>query len=341
MSNFELEETMRDFVLKKFDVLVCTTIVESGLDISNANTIFINNADRFGMAELHQLRGRVGREKKQAYCYLLLEANQTLNEKCKKRLNALTEYSKLGSGYQIAMKDLEIRGAGNILGTEQSGHIAIVGYEMYCDFLSAAVNALKHMPLPIRIDTEIDLPGCGSLPDEYIPIQKDKIDFYRRFNRVTKFQEALELRNELQDRFGKLPPEAEYLFVLAQIRLVAFDYRVKSIKMKQVDGMITYKKMLEISFLSPDLMYKLQGDLKKRGIVLHLTESRYKGVMEGYVGLPDSIFEPNGCVRVEALLDFTFNLFCHPKDDGKGKINSFNSLQGRKRGSVCKSKIDN
>lgn len=304
----KIEATMRDFVLKRFDILVCTTIVGSGIDISNANTIFINRANYFGLAELHQLRGRVGREKKQAYCYLMLEPNQTLSSNVAKRLHALEEYDKLGSGFQIAMKDLEIRGAGNILGTSQSGHIATIGYEMYCDLLDEAVRALKKQPQKLRVDVEIDLPGSVILSDDYVPDSRAKIDFYRRFDRVTKVEEAVELRNELADRFGVLPPEAERLFILAQIRLAAFEYRIKTIQMEQFEGLLSCEKMLALSFRAPDLMYRLQSELQKRNISMRLVESE-RGIFKGYIGIPEIFFESDGNVRVDELLSYTLRLF--------------------------------
>ncbi len=138
---------MLDFVDRRFDLLLATTIIESGLDIPNANTIFIDEADRYGLADLHQLRGRVGRYKHRAYCYLLVDPNKNLTPSAARRLQAIEEFSEMGAGFAIAMRDLEIRGAGNILGTEQSGHIAVVGYELYCSLLQQAVHNLKRQPL--------------------------------------------------------------------------------------------------------------------------------------------------------------------------------------------------
>ena len=148
MGEGEMEEAMLEFIRHEADMLVCTTIIESGLDIPNANTIIINNADRFGLSELHQLRGRVGRWKHRAYCYLLLPADRPVTPVAAKRLKAIEEYSHLGAGFKIAMRDLELRGAGNILGPEQSGHIATVGYEMYCQLLEEATRQLKNEPKP-------------------------------------------------------------------------------------------------------------------------------------------------------------------------------------------------
>ena len=338
MPTGELEEIMRDFVLGRFDVLVCTTIVESGLDIPNANTIFIDKADCFGLAELHQLRGRVGREKKQAYCYLLLDALQTLSSDAAKRLRALEEYDKLGSGFQIALKDLEIRGAGNILGTQQSGHIALIGYEMYCYFLDAAVRALKKQPQKIRVEVEVDLPGTVLLSDEYVPDSRAKIDFYRRFDRVSNIKEAVELRNELVDRFGKPPIEAERLFTLAQIRLAAFNYRVKSIQFAQIKSSLYFDKMLVITFRAPDLMYQLRSKLKERGVTMNFVDTKL-GALKGYVELPRDLFDPDGKPFVDNLMKYALDVLSVGKGvddaDARSYVQTRNDEknQGEKQGS--------
>jgi transcription-repair coupling factor (superfamily II helicase) len=162
-----IEENMLAFVRGKVDVLVATTIIESGLDIPNANTMFIHQADKYGLADLHQLRGRVGRYKNRAYCYLVLEEGKSITTAAAKRLKAIEEYSELGAGFKIAMRDLEIRGAGNILGTEQSGHIAAVGYELYCQLLENAVRGLKQLPPRQRPHVNVDLPVAA-----YIPISR-------------------------------------------------------------------------------------------------------------------------------------------------------------------------
>jgi len=164
MAKSELEKAMIDFVMGETDVLVCTTIIESGLDIPNANTIFINDADRFGLAELHQLRGRVGRYKHRAYAYMLLPGSRSITPVAARRLKAIEEYSHLGAGFRIALRDLEIRGAGNILGAEQSGHIQTVGYQMYCELLADAVRKLKQEPIEPVPSAVIDLGFATYIP---------------------------------------------------------------------------------------------------------------------------------------------------------------------------------
>jgi transcription-repair coupling factor (superfamily II helicase) len=221
MSDEELEDAMATFIHHRADVLVATTIIESGLDIPNANTMFINLADRYGLSDLHQLRGRVGRFKHQAYCYLLLEPHKHINPTAAKRLQAIETFAEMGAGFAISMRDLEIRGAGNLLGTEQSGHIATVGYELYCHLLEKAVRKLKHQPSRHNIQVEVDLPVSAYLPDEYIADRRQKIDIYRRLTRIDNFNQIDELRNELADRFGKLPESASRLLALAELKLEA------------------------------------------------------------------------------------------------------------------------
>lgn len=229
MNEGDLEKVMVDFVEGRFDVLLATTIVESGLDIPNANTIFIDEADRYGLADLHQLRGRVGRYKHRAYCYLMIEEGKHLNPTAAKRLRAIEEYHEMGAGFAIAMRDLEIRGAGNLLGSEQSGHIAAVGYEFYCQLLESAVRKLKQMPPKLSVEVDVDLPGEAHLPTDYVPEMRLKIDIYRRMTRAESFDDLRELRSELEDRFGPLPPPTEQLFRLANLKMEAAVWQIHAI----------------------------------------------------------------------------------------------------------------
>ena len=188
MPESELERVMVDFVSYQFDLLLATTIVESGLDIPNANTMFIDDADRYGLADLHQLRGRVGRYKHRAYCHLLIAPHQHITPSAARRLRAIEEFSDMGAGFAIAMRDLEFRGAGNVLGNEQSGHIAAVGYELYCQLLDAAVRRLKQLPPQQSIDVTIDLPGQAFFPRGYVDDLRMKIDLYRRLARIARIK---------------------------------------------------------------------------------------------------------------------------------------------------------
>jgi transcription-repair coupling factor (superfamily II helicase) len=229
MPEHQLEEVMFDFVNHQFDILLATTIVESGLDIPNANTIFIDEGDRYGLADLHQLRGRVGRYKHRAYCYLLIDQNKYLSSSSAKRLRAIEEFSDMGAGFAIAMRDLEIRGAGNILGTQQSGHIATIGYELYCELLEQAVRRAKQMPPRETIDVRVDLPGETFIPRTYVSDMRMKIDLYRRLTRVTTREETTDLRTEMLDRFGPLPMPVERMVKFGEIRVAAARWQIESI----------------------------------------------------------------------------------------------------------------
>ena len=228
MEGHELEDVMLKFIRHEADILVCTTIIESGLDIPNANTIFINHADRFGLSELHQLRGRVGRWKHRAYCYLLLPPDRPVTPVATKRLKAIEEYSHLGAGFKIAMRDLEIRGAGNILGPEQSGHIATVGYEMYCNLLEEATRQLKNEPRPTRPEAHVDIGLSAFIPKQYIPGDRQRMDAYRRISRCTSLEMVTELVNDLKDAYGEAPKTMNVLVALTELRILAGHFGVES-----------------------------------------------------------------------------------------------------------------
>jgi transcription-repair coupling factor (superfamily II helicase) len=249
MDEHELEAVMAQFVAGNADVLVSTTIIESGLDIPNANTIIIDRADRFGLADLYQLRGRVGRSHHKAYAYLMLPRELMTTGIARKRVQAIRQYSELGAGFKIAMRDLEIRGAGNILGTAQSGHILAVGFDLYCRMLKKAVSTIKGEPgrsgaaAPVRLDflatseaefaADIDAKAPAFLPSAYIVDPPARIDAYRKLADAPD-QAALDrLRDEWRDRFGPLPPAAENLLVLQSIRLAAAGKRLASVESRE------------------------------------------------------------------------------------------------------------
>jgi transcription-repair coupling factor (superfamily II helicase) len=252
MSEHQLEDAMVAFVNGQLDVLVATTIIESGLDIPRANTIFIHQADKYGLADLHQLRGRVGRYKHRAYCYLLLEEGQTLTSTAAKRLKAIEEFSELGAGFKIAMRDLEIRGAGNILGTEQSGHIASVGYELYCQLLENAVRRLKNEPVREMQHVAIDLPVPAFLPGSYIPPGRHKIEVYRKFSRVDSHEQLAELEAELRDRFGPIPDEVQNLVELKHLQLLAREWQVDNIHLEEGFAVLMYRNDAKIRRLAQE-----------------------------------------------------------------------------------------
>lgn len=232
MTPDELEQAMVAFVQKKADILVATTIIESGLDIPNANTIFVNQADNYGLADLHQLRGRVGRYKHRAYAYMVLDREKSMTPNAQRRLKAIEEFTELGAGFKIAMRDLEIRGAGNILGTQQSGHIAAVGYELYCQLLENAVRSMKNMPVKAHLEVNIDLPWEAYLPRDYVPGQKLRIEVYRRLSRIRKHDRLEDFQNELRDRYGPIPEPTEWLMRLAELRLLATRWQIASIHLE-------------------------------------------------------------------------------------------------------------
>ncbi len=240
MAEGMLERVMLDFDAGRFDVLVCTTIIESGLDIPNANTIIINRADTFGLAQLYQLRGRVGRSDRRAYAYLLHRRGQPLTPVARKRLHAIFSASDLGAGYQIALSDLEIRGAGNILGGEQHGFMAAVGFELYTRLLAEAVDHLRgRAPDPEPTPVRLDLPGSAFLPDTYIADSGAKLEVYRRFAEVRSAEDASTLRDELLDRFGPVPQPVEGLFTAVAVRLAAEDAGVPDVRAES--GRVTFK----------------------------------------------------------------------------------------------------
>ncbi|HVX13709.1 MAG TPA: transcription-repair coupling factor [Pirellulales bacterium] len=250
MAEGQLERVMLDFIDHKFDLLLATTIIESGLDIPNANTMFIDDADQYGLADLHQLRGRVGRYKHRAYCYLVVDQNRSLTSTAVKRLAAIEEFSDMGAGFAIAMRDLEIRGAGNILGTEQSGHIAAVGYELYCELLEKTVRRLKHLPPKVTIEVNVNLPGDAYLPRAYVPDMRLKIDLYRRLARVTTLAELGDLGAELADRFGAPPETAARLLARTELAILAQGWGIDSIHLEDLYAVFTYKDRPRIEALA-------------------------------------------------------------------------------------------
>jgi transcription-repair coupling factor (superfamily II helicase) len=221
MHERELERVMLDFVDRKYDILVSTMIVESGLDIPNVNTIIVNRADALGLAQLYQLRGRVGRSRHRAYAYLMVPKRKHLTDDQRKRLRALTEFTDLGSGFKIAMRDLEIRGAGNILGPQQSGYIAEVGFDLYCKLLEEAVKELKGEPVEIRVATTVETDLPAYIPDTYVEDDKQRVIFYKRLVETGDLSAVDELRAELTDRYGRTPDHAENLLEFQKIRIAA------------------------------------------------------------------------------------------------------------------------
>jgi transcription-repair coupling factor (superfamily II helicase) len=235
----EVEETILDFNNRKYDILVTTTIIESGIDMPNVNTILVKRADTFGLSQLYQIRGRVGRGGRKAYAYLFYPPNLALSEQAEKRLNTIQEYQELGSGFKVAMKDLEIRGAGNLLGNEQSGNIMEIGFDLYVKMLTEEVSRLKKEEVQVEVRTAMNLSVNFHIPEEYIYDPKQKIEFYKRFEGAVDLEEVEELSKEMQDRFGEFPPDVCTFVLLEKIRVLASRLGFDSIS--ELDGEIRLK----------------------------------------------------------------------------------------------------
>jgi transcription-repair coupling factor (superfamily II helicase) len=240
MRERELEDIMHRFVSGEIDVLVSTLIVESGLDVPNANTMFVNRADHLGLAQLYQLRGRVGRSHRRAYCYLLVP--DSVDPDAERRLQVLEHHTELGAGYKIALKDMEMRGAGNLLGAEQSGYVHAVGFDLYLRMLEETVQRLMRgdaAPKPQPADVSMDIPAY--LPDDYIESQEAKLDVYKRLARFESPAEIEALRAELRDRFGVLPAQAEAMLAMALLRVVGGSLGIEGILVRGEEARITFR----------------------------------------------------------------------------------------------------
>ena len=232
MKEHQLEQIMMDFINYQADILVCTTIIETGLDIANANTMIVDEADKMGLAQLYQLRGRVGRSNRIAYAYLTYKKDKTLSQLAEKRLAAIREYTELGSGFKIAMRDLEIRGAGNLLGAEQHGHVAAVGFDLYCSMLDEAIRELKGEKTGKRREVEIDLQVSAFIPEYYIRDSSVKLGFYQRIQQARAISRLHLLEDEMIDRFGDVPLETWNLLRVAELKIYCMEIGIRSLKQK-------------------------------------------------------------------------------------------------------------
>jgi transcription-repair coupling factor (superfamily II helicase) len=232
MREGELEKVMLDFVRGDYDMLLTTTIIESGLDIPTANTIIINRADRFGLAELYQLRGRVGRSSHRAYAYLVCPDEVTLTHEARKRMEVIRELTELGSGFRVAAYDLEIRGAGELLGAAQSGHIAEVGFDMYTQLLEEAVGEMKGEPPAAELEPEINLKVSQYIPEEYVPDTRQRLNFYKRLATVRTDGELEAMEEEVQDRYGEVPALVESLFEVVRLKLILKRIKARELSQK-------------------------------------------------------------------------------------------------------------
>ena len=260
MKESELEKILYEFINGEIDVLVATTIIETGIDIPNVNTMIIHDSDSMGLSQLYQLRGRVGRSNRNAYAFLMYRRNKVLKEVAEKRLEAIKEFTDLGSGFKIAMKDLEIRGAGNLLGKMQHGHMEAVGYDLYCKMLNEAVKHLKGVDIKEEFQTAIDLDINAFIPAEYILNEFQKLDIYRRIAAIENDEECDDMRAELLDRFGTLPASVENLLQISLIRARAHRLYVEEIKGKKDGITITMNTKADIKVENIPLVIKESGD---------------------------------------------------------------------------------
>ncbi len=269
MREGDLEHVMTRFIRHEIDVLVCTTIIGSGIDIPNANTIIINDADRFGLSELYQLRGRVGRYKHRAFAYLLVNGDKALTEVAQKRLKALEDFSTLGAGFRIAMADMEIRGCGNILGGEQHGHIATVGLETYSQLLQETIAELKGEPVVHRVLPAFDMAVDAHIPEAYVPSEAQKLTLYKRIASAMTVEEVDEMNAEIADRFGPIPAPVKRLIDIMRIRAQAADLGVKRIAAAKTAIAVEFESARFLNRASrtalsqhfgPRIQYAFQGD---------------------------------------------------------------------------------
>jgi transcription-repair coupling factor (superfamily II helicase) len=273
MPEAQLERVMFDFAQQRIDALVCTTIIESGLDVTNANTILINRADRFGLAQIYQLRGRVGRGDEQAYAYLFIPNESIVTKDAQKRLKVLMEHSDLGSGFQIAMSDLKIRGGGTILGASQSGHIAAVGYDMFLKLMESSISEMKGEPLQEDLEPEIHLPLSAFLPETYVPDIDQRLSLYRRLAKIGDLKELSELKREMTDRFGRLPEEADNLLLKMMLRILAIRAGCKRLDIADHQLRLQFSEVHQVKPFGIVEMIR-QGDKPYRFTPDHLFKAR-------------------------------------------------------------------
>jgi len=301
----KLEKTLLAFINGEFDVLICTNIIETGLDIANANTIIINNAHQFGMSDLHQLRGRVGRSNRKAFCYLFAPPISTLTREARKRLQTLEEFSDLGSGFHIAMKDLDIRGAGNLLGGEQSGFIADIGYETYQKILEEAVFELKENEYKelfeeemdekhqfvreVEIETDIEM----LIPDEYISNIQERLNIYTQIDKIESEEEIIKIEKALIDRFGPLPKQVHEVFNGLRVRWICKKLGFEHVVLKNQKLRCYFVKNPQSPYFETDLFSKMMSYIANEGAIdgISLKQSRTYLIMvkEGVKKLRDAL----------------------------------------------------
>lgn len=271
MTEHRLEKTMMSFMDGQYDVLVCTTIIETGLDMPNVNTIIIANGDRMGLSQLYQLRGRVGRSNRLAYAYITYQKDKVLTEVAEKRLQAIKEFTEFGSGFKVAMRDLEIRGAGNLLGGQQHGHMAAIGYDLYCKLLAETVSQVKGLPQEVKRETAVELQMDAFIPEWYIQKESQRIQMYKKMVAIESMEELYDLQEELEDRFGDIPIAVNNLLMISYIKSLAQGLKIYDIKQKKNE---VYLYMEKSDFIPMDIIGQLVKTYGRR-IMINASEEPY------------------------------------------------------------------
>ncbi|MBN1775260.1 MAG: transcription-repair coupling factor, partial [Clostridiales bacterium] len=240
MAERQLESVIESFIRHEADILVCTTIIESGIDMPNVNTLIVEDADRFGLSQLYQLRGRVGRSDRQAYAYITYRRDKVLTEDAQKRLAAIRDFTELGSGFKIALKDLEVRGAGNLLGSEQHGQMDVIGYELYCRMLDEEIKDLQGIDTIRLREATVDIDIDAYISPDYISDEGQRMDAYRRIAAISDYKDLKDVREELTDRYGTLPEEVRVLTDIAYVRHMAARYDFSRVTVKDGTALLYY-----------------------------------------------------------------------------------------------------
>jgi transcription-repair coupling factor (superfamily II helicase) len=303
MDEGSLETVVLDFWERKYDVLVCTTIIESGIDMPSVNTLIVDRADLLGLGQLHQIRGRVGRGGQRAYAYLFHPADRVLSETAYERLRTIGEHTELGSGFKIAMRDLEIRGAGNLLGSDQSGHIAAVGYDLYVQLVAEAVAEARGEARPTPPTVALDLPGDAHLPRDYVSAEDARLEAYRRLAAAATTADVEDIGVEWSDRYGSLPAPAQALLAVARLRTVAMARGITEVTMSAVRPTGSQRPVVKIHpvqlaasaavrlrRLTPDATYKEEASQLLLPVPAgRLAADLVREVLEDLIPVPDSV----------------------------------------------------
>ncbi|NJK27852.1 MAG: transcription-repair coupling factor, partial [Coleofasciculaceae cyanobacterium SM2_3_26] len=303
MDPSELEATMLAFSNNEADILICTTIIESGLDIPRVNTILIEDAHKFGLSQLYQLRGRVGRAGVQAYAWLFWRPNMQLSEPARQRLRAIQEFTELGSGYQLAMRDMEIRGIGNLLGAEQSGQMDVIGFDLYMEMLQESIQEIRGQEIPKVDDTQIDLKLTAFIPSNYIPDPDQKMSAYRAIATATSRLELHQIVAEWRDRFGELPTATEQLIRIMELKQIAKQLGISRIKPEDKQNLLLETPMEEPAWnllkenLPPHLHSRFiytPGKILARGLGMLQPIQQLDTLMDWLSKMQEAIPEPVG-----------------------------------------------